>query len=63
MVKLESFLIKNTEKIIPEIDKILSKAPVKPAEILNPSSPQSFSFFNPALLDSSGKTPAKLLNN
>jgi hypothetical protein len=63
MVKLEFFLIKSTEKIIPKIDKILSETLVKPAEILNLFSPRFFFFFNLTLLNSFGKILAKLFNN
>jgi hypothetical protein len=63
MVKLEFFLIKGTEKIIPKINKILSEAPVKPAEILNFFSSRFFFFFNLALLDSPDKILTKLFNN
>jgi hypothetical protein len=63
MVKLKSFSVKGTEKIIPKIDKILSEAPVKPAEILNLFSSRFFFFFNFALLNSFNRTPAKLFNN
>jgi hypothetical protein len=63
MVKLKFFSIKSTERIIPEMSKILSEAPVKPAKILNPFSSQNFFFFDLALLNSPNKTPAKLLNN
>jgi hypothetical protein len=38
MIKLESFLVKSTEKIIPKINKISSEALAEPAEILNPFS-------------------------
>jgi hypothetical protein len=46
-----------------EIDKMLFRALVKPAEILNPFSPRSFSFFNSALLGFPDRTPAELFNN
>jgi hypothetical protein len=63
MIKLKSFLVKDTEGIIPKIDKILSEVPVKPAEILNPFSFQSFSFLNFTLLGFFDKTLAEFLNN
>jgi hypothetical protein len=63
MVKLKSFSIKGTEKVIPKISKILSKIPVKPAKILNPFSSRSFSFLNLTLLDFFNKTPTKFLSN
>jgi hypothetical protein len=62
-MKLESFSIKDTKKIIPKMSKILLKAPVKPAEILNLFLPRSFSFFDLTLLDSSNKIFAELFNN
>jgi hypothetical protein len=49
--------------IIKKIDKILSEAPAKFAEILNLFSPRSFFFFNFALLNSFNRTPAELFNN
>ena len=49
--------------VIKKVNKMSSKAPTKPAEILNPSSPRFFSFLNPTLLDFSGKTPAKPFGN
>jgi hypothetical protein len=63
MIELESFSIKDTKRIIPEINKILSETPVKPAEILNPFSSRFFSFFNLALLDFPDKILVKLFNN
>jgi hypothetical protein len=63
MVELESFSVKNTEKVISEVSKILSKALAEPAEVLNPFSSRFFSFFNFTLLDSPGRTPAEFLNN
>jgi hypothetical protein len=63
MVKLKSFLVEGTEGIISEMGKILSEAPAKPAEILNPSSSRFSFFLNPTLLDFPGKTFAKLLGN
>jgi hypothetical protein len=63
MVKLESFLVKNTERIIPEINKILSEIPVKPAEILNLFSSRFFSFFNLTLLGFFGRIFTELFNN
>jgi hypothetical protein len=46
-----------------EMDELLLEIPVKPAEILNPFSPRSFSFLNPALLDFSDKTSTEPFNN
>jgi hypothetical protein len=46
-----------------KMDKILSETLIKPAKVLNSSSPRSPSFFNPALLDSSNRTPAEPLDN
>jgi hypothetical protein len=46
-----------------KINKMLSEAPVKPAEILNPFSSRFFSFFNLALLGSFNRTPAEPLNS
>jgi hypothetical protein len=46
-----------------KIDEILSKIPVKSAEILNLFSPRSSSFLNPALLNSPGKTLTEPLSN
>jgi hypothetical protein len=63
MVKLKFFLIKNTERIIPKMGKILSEALTEPAEILNPFSFRSFSFFNFTLLGSLNKISAELFNN
>jgi hypothetical protein len=63
MIKLESFLIKGTKKIIPKINKILSKTLVKLAEILNPFSSQFFFFFNLALLGFPSKIFAEFFNN
>ena len=62
-MELESFLVKGTEGVIPEVGKMLSEVPAEPAEILNLFSPRFFSFFNPALLDSFGKTPAELFGS
>jgi hypothetical protein len=63
MVKLESFLIKGTERVISKISKILSETPVKPAEILNLFSSRFSSFLNFALLGSPNKTLAKFFNS
>jgi hypothetical protein len=46
-----------------EIDKMLFKAPVKPAEILNLFLSRSPSFLNPALLGSSNRTLIEPLGN
>jgi hypothetical protein len=46
-----------------EVNKILSGVSVKPAEILNPFSFRSFSFFNFALLDFLNRIPAEPLGN
>jgi hypothetical protein len=46
-----------------KIDEILSKVPIKSAEILNPFSPRFFFFLNFTLLDSPNKIPAKFLGN
>jgi hypothetical protein len=62
-MELKSFLIKGTEKIIPEINEILSEVPVKPAEILNLFSPRFSFFLNPALLGSPGKIFTKFFGN
>jgi hypothetical protein len=62
-VKLEFFSVKGTKRIISKINKILSKAPVKPAKILNSFSSRSFSFFNLALLDFPGKILTEFLGN
>jgi hypothetical protein len=63
IVKLKSFSVKGTERIIPEMGKILSKTLVKPAKILNLFSSRSSFFFNPALLGSPDKTPTEFFNN
>jgi hypothetical protein len=63
MVELESFLVKDTERIIPEISKILSETPVKPAEILNLFSFRFFSFLNFALLGSPNRIFAEFFGN
>jgi hypothetical protein len=63
MVKLESFLVKGTEGVISEINKILSKALVKPAKVLNPFSSRFSFFFNFALLGSPDRIPIKLFNS
>jgi hypothetical protein len=63
MVELESFSVKGTEIIIPEMGEMLSEAPVKPAEILNPFSFRSFSFLNFTLLGFSDKTLAESFNS
>jgi hypothetical protein len=55
--------MKGTEKVISKINKMLSKAPIKPAEILNFFSSQFFFFFDFALLGFSGKIPAKFFNS
>jgi hypothetical protein len=62
-MKLEFFSVKNTEKIIPKINKMLSETPIKPAEILNLSLSRSFSFLNLTLLGSSNKTLAEPFSN
>jgi hypothetical protein len=62
-MELESFLVKNTERIISKIDKILSKALVEPAEILNFFSSRFSFFFNLTLLDFPGKILTELFNN
>jgi hypothetical protein len=49
--------------IIKKIGKILSETPVKSAEILNPFSLRSFSFFNLTLLDSFNRTLAESFNS
>jgi hypothetical protein len=49
--------------IIKKISEILSEIPLKPAKILNPFSPQSFSFLNPVLLNSFNKTLTEPLNS
>jgi hypothetical protein len=63
MVKLKFFSVKDTEKVIPKIDKISSEIPAKPAEILNPFSSRFFSFLNFTLLDSFNRTFAEFFNN
>jgi hypothetical protein len=63
MVELKSFLMKGTEKIIPEINEILSEISIELAEILNLFSFRFFSFFNFALLGSPGKIFIKLFDN
>jgi hypothetical protein len=63
MIELESFSVKGTERIIPEVNKMLSETLVKPAKVLNFFSSQFFSFLNLALLGSPGKISAKLFNN
>jgi hypothetical protein len=62
-VKLESFLIKGTEKVISKINKILSEVLVKSAEILNLFSSRFFSFFNLALLGFFDRIPAEFFGN
>jgi hypothetical protein len=63
MVELESFLMKDTEKVILKIDKILSEIPAELAKILNPFSFRFFSFLNLALLDFFNRILAKFLNS
>jgi hypothetical protein len=63
MIKLESFSIKNTEKIIPEINKISSETFAKPAKVLNPFSSRFSFFFDFALLDFFNRTLAEPLGN
>jgi hypothetical protein len=63
MIELESFLVKGTERVISKISKILSEAPVKPAEILNLFSFRFFSFFDFALLGFSGRIFAEFFSN
>jgi hypothetical protein len=46
-----------------EVDEMLSEAPAEPAEVLNPSSPRSSSFLDPALLGSPDRTPAEPLGS
>jgi hypothetical protein len=46
-----------------EMDKMLFKTPIKPAEILNPFLFRSSSFLNLALLDSFNRIPAKPLGS
>jgi hypothetical protein len=45
MMELKSFLVKGTERVISEIDKILSEVLVELAEVLNLSSSRFFFFF------------------
>lgn len=63
MVELESFSVEGTEGVIPEVGEMSSEAPAEPAEVLNPSSPRSSSFLDPALLGSPDRTPAEPLGN
>jgi hypothetical protein len=63
MIKLESFSVKGTKGIIPKVNKILSKALIKPAEILNPFLFRFFFFFDFTLLGFFGRILAKLFNN
>jgi hypothetical protein len=42
--------------IVEEVGKILSEAPLEPAEVLNPFSPRSSFFLDFALLGSFGRT-------
>lgn len=46
-----------------EMDEMLLGAPIEPAEVLNPSSPRSPSFLDPALLGSPDRTPAEPLGS
>jgi hypothetical protein len=49
--------------IVKKMGKILFKAPVKLAKILNLFSPQFFSFFNFTLLGFLDRTPAEFFNS
>jgi hypothetical protein len=46
-----------------EMDKLLLETLAKLAEILNPFSSRSFSYFNPALLDFPGRTLTESLSS